>query len=95
MPTTPDYKLKMEIKTMILDTLGITDVPIETIEDDKPLFGGGNALTLDSVDAIEIIMAIQRFYGIRITDQHIAREVVRSIDSIALFIADNRENKAI
>ncbi|MEI7982202.1 MAG: phosphopantetheine-binding protein [Bacteroidota bacterium] len=91
----PSNELKLKIKQMIMDTLGINDLAIEEIDDEKPLFGGGNSLTLDSVDAIEIIMAIQRNYGIRITDQHIAREVVRSVNSIAQFIADNMENQTI
>ncbi len=89
----PSDELKLEIKKLILDTLAITDVEISKIDDEKPLFGGNNALTLDSVDAIEIIMAIQRCYGIRIADQHIAREVVRSIQSIAQFITDNQSVK--
>ncbi|MCK9204652.1 MAG: phosphopantetheine-binding protein [Saccharofermentanaceae bacterium] len=89
--TTPSEELKLEIKKLIINTLSITDVDINSIDDEKPLFGGENTLTLDSVDAIEIIMAIQRKYGLRITDQHIAREVVRSINSIAQFITDNRK----
>jgi len=86
----PSDELKMEVKKLIMDTLSISDVNISDIDDEKPLFGGNNGLTLDSVDAIEIIMAIQRTYGIRIADQHVAREVVRSIQSIAQFITDNR-----
>ncbi|MCK9422837.1 MAG: phosphopantetheine-binding protein [Bacteroidales bacterium] len=88
--STPSKELLLEIKQMIMDTLGINDLAIEDIDDEKPLFGGDNALTLDSVDAIEIVMAIQRNYGVRITDQHIAREVVRSVNSIAQFITENR-----
>jgi acyl carrier protein len=86
----PSAELKLEIKNMIMNTLGITDVNPEDVDDQKPLFGGDNNLTLDSVDAIEIIMAIQRQYGIRIADQSIAREVVRSVNSIAEFITEER-----
>jgi acyl carrier protein len=84
-------ELKLEIKKMIMETLNITDVRVEDVDDDKPLFGGGNALTLDSVDAIEIIMALQRTYGIRIADQTLARYVIRSINSIAEFILAEQE----
>jgi len=91
--TTPPESLKLEIKNLIMDTLGITDVDPATIDDDKPLFGGDNALTLDSVDAIEIIMAIQRQYGFRISDQNLAREVIRSVDSIAGFITLERSKQ--
>jgi acyl carrier protein len=79
-------ELKLEIKKLIMDTLNITDINPEDVDDEKPLFGSDNALTLDSVDAIEIIMAIQRVYGIRIADQTLARYVIRSVNSIAEFI---------
>ncbi len=90
--TIPTEDLKLEIKKLIMTTLAIEDVNPDDVDDEKPLFGGDNALTLDSVDAIEIIMAIQRNYGIRIADQNLAREVVRSINSIAQFITDQRAN---
>ena len=90
----PEDPLKLEIKNLILKTLSINDIDPNEVDDEKPLFGGDNALTLDSVDAIEIIMAIQRTYGYRITDQNLAREVVRSINSIALFITEQREQQS-
>ena len=90
--TIPTEDLKLEIKKLIMTTLAIDDVNPDDVDDEKPLFGGDNALTLDSVDAIEIIMAIQRNYGIRIADQNLAREVVRSVNSIAQFITDQRAN---
>jgi acyl carrier protein len=89
---TPTADLKLEIKKLIMNTLAINDVDPNEVDDEKPLFGGDNALTLDSVDAIEIIMAIQRTYGVRIADQNLAREVVRSINSIAQFIAERQAN---
>ena len=82
----------MEIKRLIMSTLAIENIDPEDVDDEKPLFGGGNALTLDSVDAIEIIMAIQRTYGIRIADQNLARQVIRSVDSIAQFITEQQAN---
>jgi acyl carrier protein len=88
--STPSDDLKLEIKKLIMDTLSIGDIDPNDVENDKPLFGGNNALTLDSVDAIEIIMAIQRTYHVRIADQNLAREIVRSIDSIAQFIEQQR-----
>lgn len=85
--------LKLDIKNLILSTLGIQDVKPEDIDDEAPLFGGGNALVLDSVDALEIIMAIQRKFSVRVTDQNQARYTVRSVNSIAEFI--NREKAAV
>ena len=89
---TPEDELKLEVKKLIMNTLTITDINPDDVDNEKPLFGGDNALTLDSVDAIEIIMAIQRTYGIRIADQNLARQVIGSINSIARFIAEQRKN---
>lgn len=87
-------ELRTEIKILIMDTLSITGIRPEEIDNDKPLFGGENALTLDSVDALEIIMAIQRVYGIRIADQNLARSVIRSINSIAEFLTSGQNPEA-
>lgn len=92
--TNASPELKLEVKNLILNTLSLNDINPEDIDNEKPIFGGGNALTLDSVDAIEIIMAIQREYGFRIADQQIAREVIRSVNSIAKFISDQRNQSA-
>ena len=93
MITEPTKALKWEIKELILETLGITDVDIAKIDDEKPLFGSDNALTLDSVDGLEIIMALQRKYGVRIGDQNLARSIISSVNNIADFIT--RENEKL
>jgi acyl carrier protein len=85
-------ELKLEIKKLIMSTLAIENIDPNAVDDEKPLFGGDNALTLDSVDAIEIIMAIQRTYGIRIADQNLARQVIGSVNSIAQFITEQQAN---
>jgi acyl carrier protein len=90
---TPEEALKIEIKKLIMDTLAIQDIDPDDVDNEKPLFGGDNALTLDSVDAIEIIMAIQRTYGIRIADQNLARQVIGSINSIARFVTTQQGNR--
>lgn len=91
MTTEASEDLKHEIKELIMDTLSIQDINPEDIDEEKPLFGGENALTLDSVDALEIIMAVQRKYNVRIGDQNLARNIIRSINSIAEFITAEQE----
>jgi len=73
-----------------METLGISGIKPEEVDNEKPLFGGENILTLDSVDALEIIMAIQRKYNLRIADQNLARSVIRSINSIAGFLVSEQ-----
>jgi acyl carrier protein len=83
-------ELRTEIKNLIMETLGITGIRPEDIDNAKPLFGGENALTLDSVDALEIIMAIQRKYNLRVADQNLARSIIHSVDSIAEFLVSEQ-----
>ena len=85
-------ELRTEIKNLIMETLSISGIRPEEIDNDKPLFGDENILTLESVDALEIIMAIQRKYNFRIADQNLARSVIRSINSIAGFLV-SEQNK--
>jgi acyl carrier protein len=86
-------ELRTDIKQMILETLGITEVDLSAIDDEEPLFSGTNAIKLDSVDALEIIMAIQRSYGVRIADQAAARYSLRSVNSIAEFIVSEKNKE--
>jgi acyl carrier protein len=94
MTTEPTAELKLEIKKLIMQTLSLTDINPDEVDDEEPLFGGTNALTLDSVDAIEIIMALQRTYNVRISDQSQARFTIRSINSIAEFIVAEKEKNS-
>jgi acyl carrier protein len=95
MSAEPSAEMKLEIKKLIMETLGITDINPDDVDDEEPLFGGTNAMTLDSVDAIEIIMAVQRKYNIRISDQSQARYVIRSINSIGAFILSEQAKSSI
>jgi len=86
-----ETELKADIKKMIIDTLNMQDITIDDIEDDLPLFGGDNTLGLDSIDAIELVMAVQRDFKVRIDDQNLAREVLKDVNSIAEFIQSKSE----
>jgi acyl carrier protein len=79
--------LKDEIKDLIIEALSIQHVKPEEINTNAPLFARDNILGLDSIDAIEIVMAVQRKYNVRIADQNLARAVLESIDTIADFVA--------
>jgi acyl carrier protein len=78
--------LKNEIKEVIIETLNINGVRPEQVPDDVPLFSKENILNLDSIDGIEIVMAIQEKYQVRIADQNVARNVLESVDTIADFV---------
>ncbi|MBI4645590.1 MAG: acyl carrier protein [Bacteroidia bacterium] len=84
MPQSDVSELRREIKVLILETLKIDYIKIEEIEDSAPLFITG--LGLDSIDSLEIIVALQRKYNIRIDDRNLARVILQSVNSIAEFI---------
>jgi acyl carrier protein len=83
-------ELKHEILRLIIDALNITDIDPNDVAYDEPLFGEGNPLGLDSIDALEIVMALQDRYGVRIDDRNQSRFILRSIDAIADFVEKER-----
>lgn len=82
--------LKLQIKEMIVATLNLTDVNPADILDDQPLFSGENVITLDSIDGIELIMAIQRQFNVRLDDQNLARNILNTVEAMAEFITSKQ-----
>jgi len=80
-----DERLKTELKRLIVEECDIT-IDIAEIGDDDPLFGSSSRLGLDSIDALQISIAIQNRYGIIITDSKQMRKVMRSMNTFADFI---------
>ena len=77
--------LHTEIKQLIIDALGLEDISTQDIGDDQTLFGEG--LGLDSVDALELGLAIQKNYGIKIdADATDTRDHFSSVASLAAFV---------
>lgn len=80
-----DEKLKMELKKLIVEECDIAVDP-EEIGDDDFLFGSESRLGLDSIDALQISIAIQNKYNIIITDSKETRRVMRSVNTFADFL---------
>ena len=76
--------LKPRVKEVIVKSLRLSMPPAD-IADDIPLFGEG--LGLDSIDALELVLEIERTFGVSIGDEHIGKRVLHSVNSIADFIA--------
>ncbi|MCQ4262929.1 acyl carrier protein [Stutzerimonas stutzeri] len=82
-------QLQLEIKHLIIDALGLEDLGPDDIIADQPLFGEG--LGLDSVDALELGLAIQKRFGIKIdADAKDTRKHFANVDSLAAFVSANR-----
>ncbi len=80
-----DAELCRQIKEMIIETLKLTDVHGDQIGDDEMLFES-ELLGLDSLDGLELVIAIQKTFGVAITDQHHAVTILQTVNSIAEFI---------
>ena len=78
----------MELKNEIIESLILEDVKPENIDPDAPLFGDG--LALDSIDALELIVLMEKKYGIKLGDPSVGREIFRSVRIMAEYIAANR-----
>ncbi len=85
-------ELKLELKRILIKTLKLDDVTPEGIEDSAPLFGAG--LGLDSIDALELAVALERHYRIAIPDEQVARKAFASIDALAAFVTQQRSPSA-
>ena len=72
------------IKRLIIESLHLEGMKPEMIEDEAPLFGEG--LGLDSVDALELVVALEKEFGIKIKSQELGREVFSSVSSLSQFI---------
>jgi acyl carrier protein len=80
--------LKNELKLKILSSLNLEDISVDDINDNDPLFGEG--LRLDSIDALELIVLMDKDYGIKLFDPKQGKEVFQSIETMAKFIFENR-----
>ena len=79
--------LKEQIKKMLVENL-MLQIRAEEIGDDQPLFGPGS-VGLDSVDALQIVVALDKNYAVKIPDPAAAKEVLQSVNTIAAAIEKN------
>ena len=81
-------ELILELKNEIINVLNLEGVKPEDIATDDELFGGG--LGLDSIDALELIVLLEKNYGIKLKDPAQGKELFRSVRTMAEFIQANR-----
>ena len=81
--------LQEELKVKIIEQLNLEDMSVDDIDNEDALFGDG--LGLDSIDALELIVMLDKDYGIKITDPKKGKEIFSSINVLAEFIEQNRQ----
>lgn len=80
-----------ELKVKIIQTLGLIDVGPEDIKDDSPLVGGD--IGIDSIDVLELVMMIEKDYGVKIESKELGVKVFASVRALATHIFSNQRKK--
>jgi len=82
------HALKQRIKAMMVENL-MLQVTAAEIADDQPLFGPGS-LGLDSVDALQLVVALDKNFGLKVADPAAAKVILQSVNTIANAVMTNR-----
>lgn len=77
-----------QLKQQIIEVLNLEDITPADIDSDAPLFGEG--LGLDSIDALELIVLLEKQYGIKLSDASKGKEALKSVAVMADFVMKNR-----
>ena len=81
--------LIQNLKTQIIEQLNLAEVKPEDIDASAPLFGEG--LVLDSIDALELIVLLEKHYGLKILEPKDAKNIFHSVNSLAEYISANKK----
>lgn len=83
--------LKQKLKEQLVEQLSLEDIDPDSINDTEALFGDG-ALGLDSIDALEIIVLLEKEYGLKIDDPKQGKTIMQSVQTLADFITANQKS---
>jgi len=84
-----DNELIEKLKQLIITRLKLTDLTPDMIETNAPLFGEG--LGLDSIDALELVLGLEKEFGVVIPDAEVGRKVFQSVRTMAQYVMDQKE----
>jgi len=78
-----------EFKQILIDSLNLEDMSVDDIEDNEQLFGD-EGLGLDSVDSIELVLVIEKEYGVKINNPEEYNNIFASVNNLLNYINENR-----
>lgn len=81
-------ELIVKLKQLIITRLKLMDMTPEMIDTDAPLFGEG--LGLDSIDALELVLGLEKEYGVIIPDAEVGKKVFQSVRTMAQFVTEQQ-----
>ena len=79
-------ELHQKVKELIIERLQLEGMSPDDIEDEAPLFGDG--LGLDSIDALELVIGIEKTFGVRIQDEEVGTKAFASVDALVAFLKE-------
>jgi acyl carrier protein len=82
--------LKEDLKKQIIEQLNLEDIKVSDIADDALLFNA-DGIGLDSIDALELIVLMEKFYGIQVTNPEEGKEAFLTINTMAAYIEKKRK----
>jgi acyl carrier protein len=85
--------IKQDIRRLMVENLMLQITP-EEIGDDQPLFGPGS-VGLDSVDALQLVVALDKSYGLKIGDPEVARQILQNVNTIAAAIRKHQAESKV
>ena len=83
--------IKPALKQHIINYLNLQDMTIEDLDDNEPLFG--DEMGLDSIDSLELIVLLEREYGIKIENPTLGRKILVDINTMAEYIVEHAPKK--
>ena len=82
-------RLILELKEHLIEELNLEEITVDEIDAEAPLFGDG--LGLDSIDALEIILILEKYYGVKVANSAEAKPMFYSVKTLAQYIMQNRK----
>lgn len=82
--------LERELVAMAIELCNVKDIEAHEVNVDLPVIGPESALDLDSLDALEVVIAVQKNYNVRIGGEETSREILQSFTVLAKYIRSNR-----
>lgn len=82
-------QLIKELKQHLIEELNLEEITVDDIDTDAPLFGDG--LGLDSIDALEVILILEKYYGVKLSNSAEAKPVFYSVRTLAEYIEKNKK----
>ena len=86
-----DQNLEYELVKLVIDQCNVEGISAEEVDLNIPIIRPESPLDLDSLDALEIVVAVQKNYNVRIGGENISREILESFTALADFIRQNQK----